>query len=65
MTHLFALWWNVSAGRNNRTSVLEWGSLRGRGISTPDGESHRLTVASADLADPKEGRGVVVRGSDE
>jgi hypothetical protein len=41
------------------------GDVRAREISTPDAKSHRLNAASANPADPREGRGVVIRGSDE
>jgi hypothetical protein len=41
------------------------GSIRADGISSPDAQSHWLTRPSARPADPRNGRGLVVRRSDE
>jgi len=55
--------------RQKRTSVRPLcdneESLRGGGISTPEAQSHNMTRPSARPADPRNGRGLVVRGSVE
>jgi hypothetical protein len=40
-------------------------SIRADGISSPEAQSHKMTRPSARPADPRNGRGLVVRGSDE
>ena len=41
------------------------GSVRSRGISTPDAQSHIIGLAPVAPADPRSGRGAVIRGSVE
>ena len=49
-----------------RTSVrYNERGIRADGISSPEAQPYRLTRPSARPADPRNGRGLVVRGSDE